>query len=201
MALSFTLFVFGCASAARPDEGATAELDVPSPPRTDASGPPTSEAPVASTHARVEHAIAFKLPNPTTAPIGTTCSPNAGAALRTGPGPMIPIDSCGRNQRVSVELASGVALVEGQAKALPCKLEVVGPMAMNEVHACVADDELLMTTVCMVCRMADVGSAYHARLSELTPEQSASLWKTIGAPGETPTTPAAWAKAVAAAKR
>ena len=190
----------GCASAARPDEGPTADLDVPQPPRTEQSAP-ASEAPLASGRAPVDPPKdGFTLSNRTGDAIGAACSPSPGGVVRTGPGDIINIDPCGKNQRVSLEIAPMRGVILQGEKPLPCKLEAVGPAAMNEVRACVADDELLVSTVCMVCRMGG-GSTIHAHVSQLLPAQADALWKTIGIPGDRPTAASGWAKALAKAKR
>ena len=199
-ALVFLTLLAGCASAVRPDEGPTSELDVPRPPRTEQSAP-ASEVPLASGHAPIDPPKGgFTLSNRTGDAIGAACSPSPGGVVRTGPGDIINIDPCGRSQRVSLEIAPMRGGILQAEKPLPCKLEAVGPAAMNEVHACVADDELLVSTVCMVCRTGG-GSTIHAHLSELSPAQADAVWKTIGIPGDRPTAASGWAKAIAKAKR
>lgn len=106
-----------------------------------------------------------------------------------------PVDVCGSRQRVALEL-QGSAL-EGEP---PCELVAIDGKAFKGMYSamgCVDGDHLVLSYVCMMCRRPYAGTAAHARLSELTPEQHGHLRKLMGFEGDGPATPAAWRELVA----
>lgn len=107
--------------------------------------------------------------------LGSPCpskDPNAQEAQRQQGGP----DVCGSADRVSIEY-SPVGLVMRQDGAkLPCEPQRIVEGGDNEVmtpyqsSACVADDFLIISDVCVMCRVMS-GHAIHARISELSADQ------------------------------
>lgn len=88
---------------------------------------------------------------------------------------------CGTRARVSLEFA-GRAMSPADP-APPCQPRSLPDAPENGFARglCVVGDELVVSTRCYMCRLMDAGEVAHARLSELTPEQSAFLSRLIGA--------------------
>lgn len=151
--------------------------------------PPSATAPAAS--------APLSRREPPSALAGWTLPAKEGAALGaacvTG---TEPVASCGTEGRVSLESQSRKPL-RGE---LPCKLEPIGDdkrFSPNVASGCIDGDYMVLSTICMACRMPDVGSALFVRLSELTPAQHKHLGQVLTLPEEKiPSSPDGWRQVV-----
>lgn len=189
----------GCVSSSPPER--TADVVVPPPP---ADSSPAHPGTAASAPAPVEHKPTFVLPRVSAADaIGAGCQPGTPSAAPGTVGPLSHVETCGRNGRRSIEIAPATVLLATPdgGPSLPCKPAPIGEMQINDVSACVVGDELLLTSLCTVCRMMGAGSVIHAELSALTPEQASTLWHGLQMKDEPPRDAAGWSSAVSAASR
>jgi hypothetical protein len=155
------------------------------------------EAPPSSTATTIASALPRR--EPPSALVGWTLPAKEGGALGAACGRATePDTSCGTQGRVSLESQTRKPL--GHGNDPPCKLERIGDdkkFSPNTASACIDGDYLVINTVCMVCRMPDVGSAVLARLSELTPAQHKHLGQVLMLPEEkTPTSADGWRQLV-----
>ncbi len=174
------LLLTACASDV--DAVAVAEVDVaepaPAPERSVASAVPR-EGPMPPSKLD-----GWQLPGSTVA-LGTTCE--SAAVPDKGAPPL-----CGERGKVSIEWRRS-ALVRAD---LPCTLRSLeddeARVLVNARSACIDGDHLVISSHCIVCRSLDAGNAYHARISELGPEQQAYLHQALMLTDEKPTTVAGW---------
>jgi hypothetical protein len=174
--------IVGCASEPQSKNSDAPDVVLETPPSSTAtamaSALPRKEPPSAL--------AAWSLPAKQGPAIGTECPRDNDEALA----------KCGTKSRVSLELQPKKPL-RGE---LPCKLEPLGEegkFSMNAASACIDGDYLVISTVCMVCRMPDVGSAALARMSELTLAQHKQLAKLVGlADDKAPSSADGWRQVV-----
>ncbi|MBK6516402.1 MAG: hypothetical protein IPG04_20425 [Polyangiaceae bacterium] len=159
------VLISACSNGSGPASGAS-DVELSPPPATTAS----ASAPAARRDppSRLDD---FHL---TTAPgtlMGQTCAPREGTVKSLDP------DRCGTRGVIALEVAGSTP----GAKP-PCELRALEGSEHSGYarSACVEGDHLLLTSVCVMCRVPDQGVSYHARISELSPEQAAHLAQVAG---------------------
>jgi len=161
----------GCSSTPQSENVDSPEVVIHAPPSASAdavtSALPRKELPSAL--------AGWRLPAKQGPALGADCAGKSQSSPSPSAAP-----SCGTNGRVSLEAQ---ALKTRPGEAPPCKLADLaeeGKFSANAASACIDGDYLFISTICMVCRMPDVGAAALARMSELTPGQHKHLAQMVG---------------------
>lgn len=190
--LLFSLsFVVACTTAQKPTI-APDEVAVTTPPRASAAPAMQQQQPEPPPQ-RVQPRKEQKLPDDQGPPAPP--KPAIGAPCTTGtPG-------CGRNGTIAVVVDRRHSR-RWHAPNEPCKVEQTRPAVstINATFACVEDNHLIVSSVCMVCRMADAGESLEGVVSEMTDEQLLEAQQIAGLPpAPILSTQDAWKKAIARA--
>lgn len=163
--LSGLLLTMACSNGSGPASGAS-DVELSTPPATTASASATAAR--RDPPGRLDD---FHLTTGAGTRMGEPCAPRAGTAKDMAPEP------CGTRGVISLEVAGSTP----GAKP-PCELRSLEGSEHSGYarSACVEGDHLLLTSVCVMCRVPDQGVSYHARISELSPEQAAHLAQVAG---------------------
>ncbi len=109
---------------------------------------------------------------------------------------------CGTQGRVAIEVAPFGHIDRPESGKLPCEPAAIdnrpGGEAMSpyQASACVVDDFLIASNVCVMCRVMS-GQAIHARVSELSADQRKYVMQILGLSGDPPADAAGFAKLLA----
>ncbi len=122
--------------------------------------------------------------------LGSPCPPKDPAAEegKRSNGPEL----CGTQGRISLEHSHLGAIMQQDEAKLPCTPAPLPngsdnqPRMPYQVSACVSDDFILISDVCVMCRVMS-GNGVHARISELTADQRKFVMQVLHIEGDAPT--------------